>query len=192
MPRKRQYKVRGTNDFLVVACIFFFLFLWAFKDAWFPSEGVQDKHPTNITIKAEMNGFIKKIHVAKGDQVTPPSEEKDWPTKLIEFNGSALEKEIANRQQQIKDGTGNLPTLRKEIEALQEQLDQYTILCPKLGKEKNGKIKEILVEKLVEVKKGDTLMIIKPNSHFYLFNKSLTIFSAIAFLAFLVLHLFGR
>ena len=192
MPRKRQYKVRGTNDFLVMAIIFFFLGIWAVKDAWFPSESVQKRHPSQVEIKAEMDGFIKTLHVAEGDVVTPPTEEQEWSTKLLEFNGSALEKEIAARQQMIKDGTGDLATLRGEITQLQNQLDQYTVFCPKLGKDKSGQVEKILVEKLAQVKAGDTLMIIKPKTSFYVFNKSLTVVSAIIFLVLLGVHLFGR
>lgn len=192
MPRKRHYKVRGTNDFLVMALIFFFLGLWAVKDAWFPSERTKKNHPTEVKIKAEMDGFIKTLHVAEGDVVTPPSEENEWSTKLLEFKGSALEKEIAVRQQAIKDGTGDLSTLRKEIVEIQNQLDQYTVFCPKLGKDKSGQVEKIMVEKLAQVKAGDTLMIIKPKTSFYLFNMSLTVVSAILFLVFLGVHLFGR
>jgi hypothetical protein len=53
-------------------------------------------------------------------------------------------------------------------------------------------VEKVMVEKLALVKAGDTLMIIKPKTSFYVFNKSLTVVSAIIFLVLLGVHLFGR
>ena len=69
MPVKRKYHVKGTNDFIVLAGIFFFLCLWAIKDAWFPSEKVLKKHPLEVIVAAEVAGTVEKVHVKVGEPV---------------------------------------------------------------------------------------------------------------------------
>lgn len=192
MPRKRVYKVRGTNDFLVLAVIFLFLGIWGFKDGWFPSKGVLKKHPLEMTVYAEIDGVVDTIRVKEGEQVLPPTD-KDLPTLMVELNMDSLDAKIAQKQQLLEAAEGpSRSALLKEIAALDEQRDLYQIHCPKLGKEHNGKVAKLLVEELGTVQAGDPVAVIYPNTHFYLFNKSLTVFSALAFLVFMVLHLFGR
>ena len=69
MPVKRKYHVKGTNDFIVLAGIFFFLCLWSIKDAWYPSEKVLKKHPLEIMVAAEASGMVEKVNVVAGDAV---------------------------------------------------------------------------------------------------------------------------
>ena len=67
---KRNYKNKGTNDYLIMSLVFFLLCIWAIKDGWFPSEKVMKKHPYTIPITFNQNGFIKEIKVQENDKIT--------------------------------------------------------------------------------------------------------------------------
>ncbi len=41
----RNFKIKGTKDFLIWAIILLLLGLWCVKDGWFPSESVLERHP---------------------------------------------------------------------------------------------------------------------------------------------------
>jgi hypothetical protein len=49
-----------------------------------------------------------------------------------------------------------------------------------------------MVSAYSQVKAGDPVLVIDPKDHFYLFNKSLAIFSFMAFWVFLAIHLLAR
>jgi hypothetical protein len=53
-------------------------------------------------------------------------------------------------------------------------------------------VKEVLAGTYGQVEAGETVMLIDPKDHFYLFNKSLAIFSFIAFWVFLGIHIFAH
>ena len=67
MPVKRKYNIKGTNDFLVLALILFFLCLWAIKDAWYPSAKVLKKHPREVVAAFDARGSVGEILVDVGD-----------------------------------------------------------------------------------------------------------------------------
>ena len=70
MPSKRRYHIKGTNDFIVLSAIFFFLCLWAVKDAWYPSAKVLKRHPLESVATFQAAGAVDKLHVAEGDPIT--------------------------------------------------------------------------------------------------------------------------
>ena len=62
---KRNYKKKGTNDYLIMSIIFFCYVFGQLKDGWFPSDKVMKKHPYTIPITFNQDGFIKQINVKK-------------------------------------------------------------------------------------------------------------------------------
>ncbi|MEN7972286.1 MAG: hypothetical protein ABFR47_00475 [Verrucomicrobiota bacterium] len=194
MPAKRRYNVKGTKDFLVLAGIFFFLCLWAVKDAWFPSEGVLGKHPKSVEVSFAEGGVIKEFHVSVGDSISTPKDGHE-PTLLATLNDSALKRKFNSRKEAYAALDGGSPekkALLEEIGQLKVQLEKFELFCPELGKEKGGKVSKMLVNRYSQVNAGEPVMVIMPNQGFYLFNKSLTIISFIAFFIFLGIHILAQ
>ena len=194
MPAKRTYKVRVAKDFIVLAGIFFFLCLWAVRDAWYPSDKVLKKHPHTVEASFPIDGTLKKFEVKVGDSVTPPNE-KGTPTLLASLDDMKLQIELEAKTKayvELQVGVPEKKALEKEIKKLRVRRDQYQMSCPKLGNEKSGKVSKLLVNRLDMVKAGQPVMEIEPNKHFYLFNKSLAIFSFFAFWTFLGLHFLAQ
>ena len=152
MPRLRRYNVKGTNDFLVIAGIFFLLCIWAVKDGWFPSEGTLEKHPPTVDASFEVDGTIEKLRVKVGDNV-------------------------------VKD---------QALAVLRGNVDKGVLKSPAKGTVIKINVNPQDVNASATVEKGDSVLMIKPDDHFYLFNKSLTFVSGILSIVFCVLHLFGR
>ena len=214
MPVKRKYNVKGTNDFLVLAAIFFFLCLWAIKDAWFPSPGVVKKHPPEIVVSFDVAGTVEKVLVAEGDTVA----EKQVLAKLrtdrlsVDYDDAKdqyteTKKKFAMMDLALKNATTNgasdegLADIQKRQEvaraAMDESLAKVTELrtamdAAELLSPSKGMIKEVKVGTHSMVKAGDMVIKIDPKDHFYLFNKSLAIFSFLAFWVFLAIHILAR
>ena len=137
---KRKYNVKGIKDFIVLAGIFFLLCLWAIKDAWFPSQGVLDKHPIRVEVAFPIDGMIKEFNVAVGDSVLPPKEGKE-STLLASLNDVTLQEKFETKKAAYKnaqEGTPEKAALLDEVTELKEELEQYKLYCPELGKEKGG------------------------------------------------------
>ncbi len=214
MPAKRRYNVKGTNDFIVLAAIFFFLCLWAVKDAWYPSEKVLKKHPLEVTASFETDGAVDKILADEGDAVGEQqviatlrddrltvsyekakdsyTEKKkkfammDLARKNAENNGVS-EEGYAEIIQSVQESKAAMDEALKTVTELKMQLDASVLKSPA-----KGKVKEILAGTHTMVKAGDPVVVIDPKDHFYLFNKSLAIFSFFAFWVFLALHILAR
>lgn len=214
MPAKRKYNIKGTNDFIVLAGIFFFLCLWAIKDAWYPSAKVEKKHPRAIEVAFEGGGSVEKVYVAKGDAIG----EKQLLAKLrsdrvrVEYDKAkaiyteAKKKhamlELASRNAE-KNGAsdGGIAEIRKNLEKatvdMDEKLAKVTefrliLDASELVAPSKGEIKEVRIATHSMVKAGDVVMVIDPKDHFYLFNKSLAVFSFFAFWIFLAIHILAR
>jgi multidrug resistance efflux pump len=214
MPAKRRYNIKGTNDFLVLGGIFFFLCLWAIKDAWFPSAKVLKKHPLSIEVAFEVAGAVEKVHVAVGD----PVAEKQLLANLrrdrlgVEYEEAKSAYTAANKKHAMMqlahnnankngasdDGISNIKeSLDAAKAAMDEALAQVTELRKALDSSEllspsKGEVKEIKVHAHSMVEAGETAMILNPKDHFYLFNKSLAIFSFFAFWIFLAIHILAR
>lgn len=137
MPAKRTYKVKATNDFLILAAIFFFLCIWAIKDAWFPSEKVMKKHPLQVNVAFQSGGAVQNILVNVGDDVV---EEQvlaelrsdratvEYEKAMQAYADSKTEK--ARLQQELKELTASGASAEKKAEvqsllgALQESMDE--------------------------------------------------------------------
>ena len=214
MPAKRRYNIKGTNDFLVLAAIFFFLCLWAIKDAWYPSEKVLKKHPLLVEASFETSGAVEKILVLEGDMVAENEllallrrdktsvefeEAKEVYTAAkkkaavmdlalvnAERNG-ASDGGIAEIRQSASEAKVAVQDALEKVESLKATMDASELKAPI-----KGEIKEVKAGTHSMVEAGDIILVIDPKDHFYVFNKSLAIFSFIAFWVFLAIHILGR
>jgi hypothetical protein len=195
MAKKRQYNVKGTNDFLVLSIIFAFLCIWSIRDAWFPTKGVLKRHPLQFEIVSPVDGVIHEIHAPVGTKIVTPKDRRT-PSLVFELNSSALsrqfEAEKARYAELKASGSDEAENSLVEINRLKEEIDALKIYCPLIGTEKDGKVIEVLVDKYGQVSAGDPVLRVLPNEQFYIFNKSLAIVSFVLFLVFLGLHIFGR
>lgn len=214
MPAKRKYNVKGTNDFLVLGAIFFFLCLWSIKDAWFPSPKVLKKHPLEIQASFETAGSVEKIFVKVGDPVGEEQQlaklrtdrmtvEYDEAKKTyteankkqakLEFDSKtamktgASEAEVSKTQERLAEAKVVTDEALATVTALRMSIDSAVLLSPS-----KGEVKEIKVGTHSMVGVGDTVITLDPKDHFYLFNKSLAIFSFLAFWVFLAIHILAR
>ena len=208
---KRRYQSKATKDFLVLALVFFLLCIWAIKDAWFPSDKVLKKHPQAVSMEFTMDGFIQKVHVSEGDfvgedavlaelnvaKITEAFEQqkKEYSAKKKEFRlmqkaqensaiNGASESSMAEREARQQQLANQLNELQDEINKLRSQIEEFELIAPKKGTIiKLNKMDNMFVQA------GETVMVLEPSDSFYLFNKSLAVFSFFAFWIFLGLHI---
>jgi len=211
---KRTYNVKGTKDFLVLALIFFFLCLWAVKDAWYPSPGVMKKHPPEIELAFETGGTISRLHVAEGD----PVGEKQLVAELgkVKLEGDFAEarkaytdakNKVVLAESSLKKATmeglaeENIAEMKGSHEIDRAAMDDALVAVNELKarldacalkSESKGEVKEIKTFVYGQVEAGETVIVIDPKDHFYTFNKSLAVFSFIAFWVFLSLHILAN
>jgi multidrug resistance efflux pump len=214
VPTKRTYKYSGTKDFLVLSLIFFFLCLWAVKDAWYPSEKVVNKHPQLIEASFETGGTLGKLHVAEGDSIGEEQLLAELGRVKMKMQFDVAKKEYTEAknktnlmQEALRNAEGNgasengVAEIQKEVgqarAAMEEALAGVSKVraamdASELRSTTKGEIKEIRVVVHGQVAAGETVLVIDPKDHFYLFNKSLAIFSFIAFWVFLGLHILAH
>lgn len=194
----------------MLAGIFFFLCLWAVKDAWYPSDKVLKKHPRMVEASFETAGTVGSIRVSVGDSI---GEEQILAVLLntkkeVEFNAAKKEYTAAKKQHTLLQETvynaGNSKDLAefhrsvdeaktvmdsalKKVGNIRTAIDSSELLSPT-----KGVITEARMVPHSQAKAGQTAFVIDPQDHFYLFNKSLAIFSFMAFWVFLGLHLFTQ
>ncbi len=211
---KRKYNIKGTNDFIVLAGIFFFLCLWAIKDAWYPSEKVMNKHPQEIEVSFETSGAVEHVQVAEGD---PVAEEMVLATlrrdhTAVQFEdakneytesklkharlsneyktakeGGSTEEELAVKSEEVKQAKAEMDTLLKKVNELRLAMEGCELVSPS-----KGEVKELRIKPYTMVEAGETAVVIDPKDHFYLFNKSLAVFSFFSFWIFLAVHILAR
>ncbi len=214
MPVKRKYNVKGTKDFIVLAGIFFFLCLWAVKDAWYPSPKVMEKHPIEMNASFELAGLIEQLPVAEGDSIVEGQvlaelrrvtlEEKFETSKKAyatakekhtladgalrdAVKSGASSEGIAELKQNRIDAQAGMDVALEQVNTLRAKIDSTELLAPS-----DGVVKELLVSLYGRVDAGETVLVIDTKDHFYLFNKSLAIFSFIAFWVFFGIHVLSR
>ena len=202
MPVKRQYRVKGTNDFIVLAGIFFFLCLWSVKDAWYPSEKVLKKHPQEIIVIAETGGTVEQMMVDEGDAVAEDMVLAELRSDQVSSDFEEAKRsytEAKNKHGRLNASSETVDTV--EIAAAQAAMDQaldkveelrIALDSMEIKTKDKGKIKEAYIATHSLVEAGDHVFLIDPEDHFYLFNKSLAIFSFIIFWVFLAIHLLAR
>lgn len=214
MASKRNYKVKGTKDFLVLAGIFFFLCIWAIKDAWYPSPGVIEKHPQEVVASFSIDGSVGKVVVAEGDTVGEgqliaelrrSSIQKAFDDSKEEYSEakksfSKLDLAVRNA---AKDGTTEqgLAVMKKSLSDAQAAMDlalekvnveRTNLDSTELKSPSKGLITKVVAPVHTMVAAEEAVVLIDPQDHFYLFNKSLAIFSFIAFWVFLGIHVLAR
>jgi multidrug resistance efflux pump len=214
MPAKRKYNIKGTNDFLVLAGIFFFLCIWAVKDAWYPSPKVLKKHPVEKQASFEISGAVDKIYVEPGDRVSEKQvlaslrrdrlsvefdEAKEVYTEARQKhammqqavrnarNNGASDGGIEKMEQRLFEAEEAMSAALQKVNKLRVSVESTDLLSPS-----KGAIKQVLVESHSLVEAGEPAIVIDPKDHFYLFNKSLAIFSFFAFWIFLAIHILAR
>ncbi len=214
MPAKRQYKVKGTNDFLILSAIFFFLCLWAIKDAWFPSEKVLKKHPLQVVAAFEVGGTVKAVNVDPGDTLGEGQvlaelrsdrvavdydrakeeygQAKDAHYELLKDlkalkDAGASPDDLARAQAQVDVSKQEMDTILASVEELRLQIDSAELKSPS-----KGVVQEVHIAPHTMVEAGAAAITIDPKDHFYLFNKSLTVLSFILFWTFLAIHILAR
>ena len=254
MPAKRQYRVKGSNDFLILAAIFFFLGIWAVKDAWFPSDKVLKKHPLQTTAAFSVSGTVGEVNVAEGDSVGEGAPLAKLRTEKAQTRFDQAVDEYASakaeyetlRKQGTAESKADLVVVKEKMDAVHEELEMLRVFLDSAELQSSGKghILEVKVipHTMVDVTKcdaagsvtdisdagitlvgedgkesvyalsdkmmplvevgdslasGDTLageiaFVLDPKDHFYSFNKSLTVVSAVLFLAFMGIHIFAR
>ena len=214
MPTKRKYNVSGSKDFIVLAGVFFFLCLWSVKDAWYSSPKTLEKHPLEVAESFDTDGAIGQLHVVEGDSVGESqilaelrrvrkqeefeaakmaySTAKNKHTLVDEAlrnavkNGASSDG-IAELKQNRIDAQSTMDAALEEVNVTRTRLDSTELRAS--GK---GVVKHILISAHAQVEAGQTVIVIDPKDHFYLFNKSLAIFSFIAFWAFLGIHILAQ
>lgn len=214
MPAKRKYNTSGTKDFIVLAGIFFFLCLWAIKDAWYTSPKTLEKHPQELAVSFDASGLIGSLHVAVGDLVAEEQliaelrhvkiqEEFEMAKKAYtatkskhtladEVLRNAVKSgvsadEIAELKQNRIDDQSLMDASLEKVNTTRARLDASELRAPG-----EGVVKEVLVSVHTQVDAAETVILITPKDHFYLFNKSLAIFSFIAFWVFLGIHILAQ
>lgn len=214
MPVKRKYNIKGTNDFLVLGLIFFFLCLWAVKDAWYPSDKVLKKHPLEVVTSFETAGSVEKVYVKVDDSIIEEqviaklrSDKVTVDYDIAKSDYTETKKKHAMMAHALKNATKNgaseegladieqrelvaktaMDDALLKVTELRSTLDSSVLKSPS-----KGKVKEIKVGTHSMVKAGDAVVVIDPKDHFYLFNKSLAIFSFFAFWVFLAIHILAR
>lgn len=214
MPAKRKYKVKGTKDFIVLAGIFFFLCLWAIKDAWYPSPNVLKKHPLEVGVSFETEGSIGHLHVSEGDQIVEDqilaelrrvNLQEDFEAAKEAYTQAKDRHALADEalRNAVKNGASGegiaaLKQSRTEAQAAMDTalelvgLMREKIVATELLSPEKGVVKEVRVSVHDQVEAGETVMVIDTKDHFYLFNKSLAIFSFIAFWVFLGVHFLAQ
>ncbi|QHI70608.1 hypothetical protein [Tichowtungia aerotolerans] len=192
MAKSRFDRVKGTKDFLVAGVICIFLCLWAIRDAWFPTKKVLEKHPLTYPVTVAVSGVVKHIPVNVGDSVAGSAPLLTLQTRAYEEAVEAAEEAYKDVQGEEKD------VLLEKLNALvqaRENLKATTVACSDFmlktthGEDPlQGKVLEILAEPATEVEAGETVMLIQPKDTFYIFNKTLAVFSFILAAVFLFFH----
>lgn len=188
--RKRDSRIKGTKDFLILTGFCAFLCLWAIRDAWFPTEETLQKHPREIALKIHRTGEIGEINVKEGQSVNPGTK----IVKIADPEHESAMKIAREEYKRAKDG-GNaedLRSARKQVERLQREQEKLVLrVRDKYGDyEPYGSmtIKRIMVAPADHVETGDRVALLNPQDNFYFFNKTLTVISFIGFLAFGTVH----
>ncbi len=214
MPAKRKYKVKGTKDFIVLAGIFFFLCLWAAKDAWYTSPKVMERHPQRVEVSFDIGGSIGRLHVNEGDSIGKKQPLAELRRTRIQEDFEAAKKEysvakkkvmlmevaLRNARQNGVSDAGMAELEQSQIEAqaaMAEALGSVNasrskIASTELYSPTKGVVKELFASVHEQVAAGQAIMVVDPKDHFYLFNQSLAIFSFIAFWVFLGIHILAR
>jgi len=211
MANRRRYNVKGSKDFIVLAGIFFFLCLWAIKDAWYPSPKTLEKHPREVVASFETSGSIGKLYVKQGTSINNNQLLAELRSVKMKDDFAAAKKayvaakerhaladeslrnavktggdsaRLAELKQERSDAQAAMDAALVEVDAARDRIDACRLLSPS-----KGVVKELKVGVYEQVEAGETVMVIDPKDHFYLFNKSLAIFSFIAFWVFLGIHI---
>jgi multidrug resistance efflux pump len=163
---------------------------------------VLKKHPLEIIVAAEAGGIVEKMMVETGDSVGEDMVlaklRSDRVSSGFEDAKNAYTEarkkfNLLNSESQAGDAVelaaaqAAMDQALAEVDKLRVVLESMEIKSPD-----KGEIKQIFVTTHGLVEAGDQVFLIDPQDHFYLFNKSLAIFSFVVFWVFLAIHLLAR
>ncbi|MBC8206834.1 MAG: hypothetical protein H8E68_06765 [Kiritimatiellaeota bacterium] len=191
MAKNRFTKIKGTKDFLVLAVACIFICLWSISDAWFPRKSVREKHPQSYPVTMAVSGVVQTIPVKAGDEVAGAAP-------LLTLVATSYKAAVETAEEAYKAAKGSdTEILKEKLDALVQARDNLratTVTCNDFTLETthgevplHGVVLDILVEPATQVAAGETVMLVRPNDSFYIFNKTLaglTFFVAIFALIF--------
>jgi multidrug resistance efflux pump len=183
-----------------LAGVFFFLCLWSVRDAWYTSDKTLKKHPHTVAASFETSGTVEKVYVKVGDTISKGQllAELNLTKKRADFE-TAKEKYTTAKKahEKLQDMK---PVIKKDVALAKETMDtalkevediQASMQATKLHAPSKGEIITLSATTHSVVTPEEPALVINPKDHFYLFNKSLAIFSFFAFWLFLALHFFA-
>ena len=192
MAKNRFTKIKGTKDFLVLAVACIFICLWAIRDAWFPTEKILEKHPLSYPVTVSVSGVVQTIPVKVGDEVAG-----SLPLLTLSTTSYKAAVEVAEEAYNAAKG-GDAEVLKEKLDALmqaRENLRSTTVTCKDFIRETShgeeslhGEVIDILAEPASHVEVGETVMLVRPNDSFYIFNQALAVLTFLGAIFALIFH----
>ena len=192
MAKNRFTKIKGTKDFLVLAVACIFICLWAIRDAWFPTEKILEKHPLSYPVTVAVPGVVQTIPVEVGDEVAGSA-----PLLTLVATSYQAAVEAAEEAYKAAKG-GDAEVLREKLDALmeaRENLRATTVTCKDFNLETShgsaplhGVVLEILAGLATHVEAGETVLLVRPNDSFYIFNQALAVLTFFGAIFALIFH----
>lgn len=175
-----KYKIKSNKDFLILSVIMFCLCIWGAKDAWFPSEKVQNRHPKTVSFYFDIDGFIStnSKFPSVGDVIEVPVYDKD--DKNIVFLP-----EVKSVQDIKLQSPYNQEVLKDDRSLTYKPSTKNATVIEMYWPNENTLH---VVKPLDYVKARTPVLMVEPNDSFWNFNRSLSIFTGIASIGFLILH----
>jgi multidrug resistance efflux pump len=167
-----------------------------------------------VTVAFDTAGTIGQMYVAEGDSIgenqllaelrrvrmksefdTAKKTYTDARNKNIlmekalrnAISNGASDEGIEELTQSKANAQAAMDSALKKVNEVRSRMDATELRSPS-----KGVIKELLAQTHNQVEPGQTVVRIDPKDHFYLFNKSLAIFSFIAFWVFLGIHILAH
>lgn len=202
--RKRYQRIqkntKGTNDFLILAVILGALCIWAIRDGWFPTKSKLEEHPVRVEIEFIEGGRVVELLMQEGESYGANAPLIRLDTTQLQEELDAAKAELGRIQSELgvarPTGEGADADRIAEIRVQRNQAAQQvssirqSILRRELrAPDKAGRLIEYLVDQGEFVEAGQAGVAVKPDTYFYVFNKSLAYLSFIGAIVSLIIHL---
>jgi hypothetical protein len=189
---KSRFNIHGTKDFLVAAVFCGFLCLWSIRDAWFPSQNVQKKHPREVAVTFKVSGVLKEIPVkvgqAVGGKMVLASLYEETHHSVVAEAEAAFDVAREAKSPDVDHKLDVLMAARADLEACTVRTSD--ILVPTAHGEDTlrGTVVRMVAEPATEIQAGAPVLMVAPVDSFYAFNKTLAVLSFIGMMVALVFH----
>jgi hypothetical protein len=189
---KGRFNIKGTKDFLVAAVCCGFLCVWSIRDAWFPTEKVMKKHPHEIPVAFSISGVVKEIPVKSGDEVKGKTllaslYDDTYHLKVTEAE-VAFEAAKVSKDPAVEEKLAVLMKARSDLDACTIENTDFTWTTAHGEDALRGVVDRILVEPATHIEAGAPVLTINPVDTFYLFNKTLAVFTFFGMIVALIFH----